>query len=40
MESLLEKMLENKSQNEISTMLVNLNKFRLNNKEHIKNIID
>ena len=36
MELLLEKMFENKSQSEISTMLVNLNKFRLNSKEHIR----
>jgi hypothetical protein len=36
MELLLEKMFENKSPSEISTMLVNLNKFRLNSKEHIK----
>ena len=36
MELLLEKMFENKSPSEISTMLVNLNKFRLNSKEHIR----
>ena len=29
-------MFENKSLSEISTMLVNLNKFRLNSKEHIR----
>ena len=36
MELLLEKMFENKSPSEISTMLINLNKFRLNSKEHIR----
>ena len=33
---LLEKTLENKSPSEISTMLINLNKFHLNSKKHIK----
>ena len=36
MRLLLEKIFENKSLSEISTMLVNLNKFRLNSKEHIR----
>ena len=36
MDLLLEKMLENKSQSEIATMLINLNKFHLNSKKHIK----
>lgn len=36
MDLLLEKMLENKSQSEISNMLINLNKFQLNSKKHIK----
>jgi hypothetical protein len=33
---LLEKIFENKSPSEISTMLINLNKFQLNRKKHIK----
>lgn len=36
MDLLLEKMFENKSPNEISTMLINLNKLQLNSKKHIK----
>lgn len=36
MDLLLEKMIENKSPSEISTMLINLNKFQLNSKTHIK----
>ena len=36
MDILLEKMLENKSPSEISTVLINLNKFQLNSKKHIK----
>lgn len=36
MDELLEKMLENKSQREISSMLINLNKLQLNLKKHIK----
>lgn len=36
MELLLEKMFENKSPSEISTTLINLNKYRLNSKEHIR----
>ena len=36
MDLLLEKMFENKSPNEISNMLINLNKFQLNSKKHIK----
>lgn len=36
MDLLLEKMFENKSPSEISNMLINLNKFQLNSKKHIK----
>lgn len=36
MDLLLKKMIENKSPSELSTMLINLNKFQLNSKEHIK----
>ena len=36
MDLLLEKLFENKSPSEISTMLINLNKVQLNRKEHIK----
>lgn len=36
MDLLLEKMFENKSPREISTMLINLNKLQLNSKKHIK----
>ena len=36
MDLFLEKMLENKSSSEIATMLINLNKFQLNTKNHIK----
>lgn len=36
MDLLLEKLFENKSLSEISTMLINLNKVQLNRKEHIK----
>lgn len=36
MDELLEKILENKSQSEISSMLINLNKLQLNRKKHIK----
>ena len=36
MNSLLEKIFENKSPSEISDMLINLNKFLLNSKSHIK----
>ena len=36
MDLLLEKIFENKSPSEISTMLINLNKFNLNSKKHIK----
>lgn len=39
MDLLLERMFENKSPSEISNMLINLNKFQLNSKLHIKNII-
>lgn len=36
MDELLEKILENKSQSEISSMLINFNKLQLNRKKHIK----
>lgn len=36
MDVLLEKLFKNKSQDEIATMLINLNRFQLNRKEHIK----
>lgn len=36
MEEVIEKLFENKSEQEISNMLVNINKFQLNRKNHIK----
>lgn len=40
MDPLLEKIFERKSSSEISTMLINLNKFQLNRKIILKSIID